>query len=104
MLQLGISNDEVCLGETRVPKDVSAEIKQKSPQKWTSFRQTNGHMVAVISASPKAVMMASMLRLVVLVDAHFAVLLSQHLIWEIKKGRKFQLRQNMFGKQRTGEC
>ena len=35
--------------------------------KMYQFYGNNGHMVAVISASPKAVMMANMLRLVVLV-------------------------------------
>ena len=40
------------------------EVMPKSPRKCTSFRETR----AVISASPKAGMMASMLRLEVLVD------------------------------------
>ena len=59
----------MCLGKTRVPKEVSAEKKvmPKSPRKCTSFRETKVTS-AVISASPKAVMMASMLRLEVLVD------------------------------------
>ena len=54
-----------------MPKDESAEKKvmPKSPRKCTSFRETIvSHMAAVISASTKPVMMASMLRLEVLVD------------------------------------
>ena len=42
LLQLAISNGELCLGETEVSKDVCAENKPKSPRKCTSFRETTG--------------------------------------------------------------
>ena len=52
-----------------MPKDESAEKKvmPKSPQKCTSFRETMAHGCCH-TASPKAVMKASMLTLAVLVD------------------------------------
>ena len=39
---VGHPHDEVCLGKTRVPKEVGAEKKvmSKSPRKCTSFRET----------------------------------------------------------------
>ena len=69
-LQMVIRNDEVCLGKTRVLEDESAEKKKYAEiaVKMYEFQRNNGHVAAVISASPKAVMMASMLRLEVLVD------------------------------------
>ena len=70
-----IRNDEVCLGKTRVPKEVGAEKKVMPKRKLCRNRRENvlvlekqrSHGCCHIS-SPKAVMMASMLRLEVLVD------------------------------------
>ena len=53
--------------ECRKMCNVCRNKSRNRREKFTGFKRNNGRMVAVISASPKAVMVANMLMLVMLV-------------------------------------